>query len=80
MVGGGWIGSLIELAAGLSVTGVRAGLGRITAYPSGRLGVLNDAVSAKSLALEAGPLGEDAKSPALRLIAAVVGEGRKVGD
>ena len=51
------MGSRIELAAGLSVTGVRAGLGRITAYPSGRLGVAKE----RWLLLRA----EEARGPAI---------------
>jgi hypothetical protein len=42
MAGTCWMGNRIELAAGLKVTGVLAGLGRIIANPSGLLGEFRD--------------------------------------
>ncbi len=83
------MGNRIELAAGLNVTGVRAGLGRITAYPSGRLGVVREiwllfwaddaAVPTKSRVL--GPVpAVGAMSPLRAPVVAVVGEGGTIGD
>ena len=77
------MGSRIELGDGLSVTGVRAGLGRITANPSGWLGVARESwlplrtdtgrAAAKSRALEAVPVTVDI-SPVWAAEIAVIGE------
>ena len=80
------MGSRIELAAGLSVIGVRAGLGRITAKPSGLPCAVSDnwlllrasevTGSAKSLALDIVPTMPSARA----LVVAVAGDEENVGD